>query len=91
MTASSVFKDFKDCLSACISTTADPNIYFNKMFGAFARMKAADIKIPPQLQAIIALAALPQKWEMLISIITGNCEMANLDLSEVCDAVMTQF
>jgi hypothetical protein len=35
-TASTVFKDFKDCLSTCISLTADPNIYFNKMFGAFA-------------------------------------------------------
>jgi hypothetical protein len=35
-TASTVFKDFKDCLNARISLTADPNIYFDKMFGAFA-------------------------------------------------------
>ena len=34
--ASTVFKDFKDCLNARISLTADPNIYFDKMFGALA-------------------------------------------------------
>ena len=54
-------------------------------------MSAADIAVPPQLQAVIALAALPQKWEMLISIITGDVEMESLDLGEVCDAVITQF
>jgi hypothetical protein len=89
--ASTVFRDFKECLTARISTTADHNIYFDKMFGVFAWMKAADVEIPPQLQAMIALAALPQKWEMLISVITGNNEMANLDLSEVRTAVITQF
>jgi hypothetical protein len=36
VTASTVFKDFKDCLSTRILLTANPNIYFNKMFGAFA-------------------------------------------------------
>jgi len=74
--APSVFKDFKDCLSAHISMTTDPNIYFNKMFGMFTYMKAADVEISAQLQMIIALATHSQKWEMLISIVTGNCEMA---------------
>jgi gag-polypeptide of LTR copia-type len=90
-TASSVLKDFKDCLNACILLTANPNIYFNKMFGAFAWMSTADVAIPPQLQAMIALAALPQKWEMLISIITGDIEMDSLDLGKVCDTIITQF
>jgi hypothetical protein len=36
VTASTVFKDFKDCLNAHISLIADPNIYFDKMFSAFA-------------------------------------------------------
>jgi len=58
-TASTVFKDFKDCLNSHITMNADPQIYFDKVFGAYARMKAADVAIPPQLQAMIALAALP--------------------------------
>ena len=61
------------------------------MFGAFARMSTADIEVPPQLQAMIALAALPQKWEMLISVVTSDIEMSDLDLGEVRDAVITQF
>ena len=88
-TASMVFKDFKDCLSACISLTANPNIYFNKMFGAFAQMLVANIEVSNQLQAMITLAALLQKWEMLISIITSDIKMLDLDLSEVCIAVIT--
>jgi hypothetical protein len=40
---------------------------------------------------MIALAALPQKWEMLISIVTGNVEMSDLDLGKVRDAIITQF
>jgi hypothetical protein len=47
VTASTVFKDFKDCLNACILLTANPNIYFDKMFGAFAQMSAANVAVPP--------------------------------------------
>jgi hypothetical protein len=89
--ASTVFKDFKDCLNACILLTADPNIYFDKMFGAFAQMSAVDVEVPPQLQAMIALATLPQKWEMLISVVTGDIEMSDLDSGKVRDAIITQF
>jgi len=80
---------FKDCLSAQISLTANPNIYFDKMFGAFAQMSATDVEVSNQLQAMIALAALPQKWEMLISIITGDVEMVDLNLSKVHTAIIT--
>jgi hypothetical protein len=45
-TASTVFKDFKDCLNSRITTNADPQIYFNKVFGAYARMKAANVCHP---------------------------------------------
>jgi hypothetical protein len=40
---------------------------------------------------MIALAALPQKWEMLISIITGNNTLKDLILSNMCTVVITQF
>jgi len=90
-TASTVFKDFKDCLNSRITTNADPQIYFDKVFGAYAHMKAADVAVPPQLQAMIALAALPQKWEMLISVVTGDNPLEDLILSDVHTAVITQF
>jgi hypothetical protein len=90
-TASTVFKDFKDCLNSRITMNADPQIYFDKVFGAYARMKPANVAIPPQLQAMIALAALPQKWEMLISVVTSDNPLEDLILSDVCTTVITQF
>jgi hypothetical protein len=91
LTASIVFKDFKDCLNGRITTNADPNIYFDKVFGAYACIKAADVSIPPQLQAMITLAALPQKWEMLILVTTGDNTLKDLILSDVHTAVIMQF
>ena len=89
--ALTVFKDFKDCLNGRIYTNADLQIYFNKVFSAYACMKATDISIPPQLQAMIALAALPQKWEMMISVVTSDNPLEDLILSDVCTAVIMQF
>jgi len=48
-TASSVFKDFKDCINGRISQNADPNAYFDKSFAAYSRMKAAGVAVPSQL------------------------------------------
>ena len=40
---------------------------------------------------MIALAALPQKWEMLISVVTGDNPLEDLILSDVRTAVITQY
>jgi hypothetical protein len=40
---------------------------------------------------MIALAALPQKWEMLISVVTGDNPLEDLILSDMHTAVITQF
>ena len=89
--ASTIFKDFKDCLNGRISLNADPNAYFDKSFTAYSRMKAAGVAVPSQLQAMIALAALPQRWEMLITVVTGDNNLEDLELSNVRTAVITQF
>ncbi len=73
--APTVFKDFKDCLGACISINHNPTQYFDRLYAAFGCMSSAKVTIPQQLQAMIALAALPQKWEMLISIVTGDTKL----------------
>ncbi len=86
--APTVFKDFKDCLGARISINHDPTQYFDRLFG---HMSSADITVPQQLQAMIALATLPQKWEMLVLIVTGDTELQDLDLSDVHTAVLGQY
>src|SRR5216683_2861632 len=90
-TAPTVFRDFKDCLGAHISVNHDPTRYFDKLFAAFGRMSSAEVAVPPQLQAMIALAALPQKWEMLVSIVTGDIELQDLDLGDVRTAVIGPY
>ena len=89
--APNVFKDFKQCLGARISVNQDPTSYFDKLHAAFGCMQSAGVGIPEQLQAMIALAALPQKWEMLVSIVTGDVELDSLDLMDVCNAVLGQY
>ena len=40
---------------------------------------------------MIALAALPQKWENQITIITQNIKLADLDLNDVWDLIVAQY
>jgi len=54
-------------------------------------MSSAEVAIPQQLQVMIALAALPQKWEMLVLIVTEDTELQDLDLSNVHIAVLGQY
>ena len=86
--APTVFKDFKECLGVHISMNHDPTVYFDKLYAAFRHMQSAGVGIPKQLQAMIALAALPQKWKMLVSIVTGDIDLKNLDLMDVHNTVL---
>ena len=40
---------------------------------------------------MITLTALPQKWEMLISIVTGDTELQDLDLGDIHTTVIGQY
>ena len=37
------------------------------------------------------LAALPQKWEMLVTIVTQTNDLADLNISDVCTALLAQY
>ncbi|KAH9010119.1 hypothetical protein EDB84DRAFT_1570777 [Lactarius hengduanensis] len=45
----------------------------------------------PLPQAMILLSALPPKWEMLVSILCTNYDLANLSLKHVREAIMAQW
>ncbi len=68
------------------------------MAAAFAHLEAITVgtgpnqttlSISPQLQALIALSALPSKWENLIPIICAGVTIANLKLDDVCWKVIS--
>jgi hypothetical protein len=88
---STVFKDFKECINACITVYNNPIIYFEKVIAAYGCMGAAGVTILAQLQAMISLAALSKKWEMLVLVVTRDNKLKNLTLGDVCTAVIMQY
>ncbi len=44
--APTVFKDFKDCLGACISINHNPTQYFDRLYATFGCMSSAEVTIP---------------------------------------------
>jgi hypothetical protein len=58
------------------------------MVAAFQCLTATSIIIPPQIQVMILLSALPQKWEMLVSIVTQQHALTMIQLSHVRNAIL---
>jgi hypothetical protein len=90
-TPSSIYKDFKETLNNCLNPGQHPTQQIDRMVTAFQRLTAASIIIPPQIQAMILLSALPQKWEMLVSIVTQQHALTTIQLSHVRDAILAQY
>ena len=61
------------------------------MAACFQRLTSAEVDIPEQIKAMMLLAALPQKWEMLVSIVTQQRNLNSIKFVDVRDAVLTQF
>ena len=90
-TPTSVYKDFKETLNIRIKPDQNPAQQFDRMSAAFQRLSSAKVRIPNSIQAMIALSALPQKWEVLVPVITQTIELDDLKLSDVCEAVVAQW
>jgi hypothetical protein len=61
------------------------------MVATFQHLTATSIIILPQIQAMILLSALPQKWEMLMSILTQQHALMMIQLSHVRNAILAQY
>ncbi len=95
-----IYKDFKEAISIRFNPNQHPTPQFKKMAAAFAHLGAVTVStganqttlaITPQLQALIALSALPAKWENLIPIICAGVAIADLKLDDVASQVIGQF
>jgi hypothetical protein len=58
-TPSSIYKDFKETLNIRLNPSQHPTQQIDHMVAAFQCLTAASIIIPPQIQAMILLSALP--------------------------------
>ena len=99
-TVPSIYKDFKEVISIRFNPNQHPSAQFDKLAAAFGCLALVTVGTAPnqtslmvqnQLQAMIALAALPQTWENQISIITQNVELHDLDLNDVWDTIVAQY
>jgi gag-polypeptide of LTR copia-type len=88
---SSIYKDFKKTLNIRLNPSQHATQQIDCMVTAFQHLTAASIIIPPQIQAMILLSALPQKWEMLVSIVTQQHVLMTIQLSHVRDAILAQY
>jgi hypothetical protein len=53
--------------------------------------KAKKVNVTDLLQALIAMAAIPSKWENMIPIIANGYEPEDLDLNTIQDMIVTQY
>src|SRR6267378_4295070 len=95
-----VYKDFKEVITIRFNPNQHPAAQLNKMATAFQQLSNVTIgsghrltwiSIPPQLQAMIALAPLPSKWEHLVQIIINGTEMDQLTFRTVREALVAQW
>ena len=90
-TSTSIYKDFKEALSLRINPNSHPGPQIDKMSAAFQHLSAAKMIIPNQVQAMILLAALPPKWDLIVSIVTTANDLDDLEFSNARDAILSQY
>jgi len=90
-TSTSIYKDFKEALSLRINPNSHPGPQIDKMSAVFQHLSTAKMIIPNQVQAMILLAALPPKWDLIVSIVTTANDLDDLEFSNARDAILSQY
>ena len=93
-----VYKDFKEIFSFRINPNQHPAPQFDRLSAALGRLKSTNIKgrtdvltLHETLQGLIALAALPHKWEHLVPIVITTNDIDEVTLAEVRSSVIAQY
>jgi hypothetical protein len=96
----SVYCDLKEAISMRINPNQHPGPQFDKLSAAFGRISAISIgsgsttrrmEVQTKLQALIAMVAIPAKWENLIPIICNSNEIDDLNIGSVREVIVTQY
>src|ERR1700761_9231293 len=99
-TLPSVYKDFKEAISVRFNPNQHPAAQFDKLAAAFGCLANVTIgtgdnehtlALSTELQALIALAALPPKWETLVAVIIQNYDLDDILLRNVCESVCAHY
>jgi hypothetical protein len=90
-TPTTIYKDFKEVLSVRLLANNNPLPAIEKMAASFQCLSEVKVTVPEQIQAMMLLSALPQKWEMLVSIVTQQHDLNKIKFIDVRNAILTQF
>ena len=90
-TPTTIYKDFKEALSVHLHANQNPSPSMDKMAACFQCLMSVEVDVPEQIRAMMLLTALPQKWEMLVSIITQQCNLDSIKFVDVRNTVLAQF
>ena len=93
-----VYKDFKEIFSFRINPNQHPAPQFDCLSAALGCLKSTLIKgrsdvltLHNTLQGLVALAALPHKWEHLVPIVITTNDIDDVTLAEVRSSVIAQY
>ena len=93
-----VYKDFKEIFSFRINPNQHPSPQFDCLSAALGCLNSTTIKgrsgvltLHDTLQGLIALAALPNKWEHLVPIVITTNDIDEVTLAEVRSTVIAQY
>jgi hypothetical protein len=90
----SIYHDLREAITLCINPAHHPGPQFDKLEAAFGRISNTIMEKGHMLsrslyltliQALIAMAAIPQKWENLIPIICNSFEIQDLEVLDLVD------
>ena len=96
----SVYRDLKEAISIHINPNQHPGPQFDKMSAAIQRLSAVSYTVNKRKKSLaidlivaelIALPAIPMKWENSIPIICSSYELEDITISTVCEQVVTQY
>ena len=93
------YRDLKEAISIRFDSSKHPGPQIDRMIAAFNQISqtvttgsiTVDPSINSVLQGLIVMAAIPPKWENLVSILCANNELVELDIDTVREAVVTQY
>ena len=89
-TPTSIYKDFKEALNMRINPSQHPGPQMNRMQACFQHLTSNSIIIPDQIKAMMLLAAVPQKWETLVTVVMQSKMLTTLTFSRVREAILAQ-
>ena len=86
-----IYKYFKEATSVRLDGVKHPQLQINRMANAVHQLIDEGISLPDNLQAMILLAAIPSKWDFLVSVVSSSYETDELTFKDVKEVIIAQW